>query len=124
MIGYVNLGTNDLQKAKSFYDQVLAKLGANKMIETPRMIMYVFGHGNTMLAINTPYDKEEARAGNGNMVALLAPNKKTVDEIHDLALSLGAKDEGAPGPRQFPGFYGAYFRDFDGNKVAAYIIEQ
>jgi predicted lactoylglutathione lyase len=55
------------------------------------------------------------------MVALSAANPEQVQALHAKALQLGAQDEGAPGPRG-SGFYGAYFRDLDGNKLAAYCM--
>ena len=68
-------------------------------------------------ALFTPYDKKPATAGNGVMVALKVDSPEKVDAIHKKALELGAQDEGAPGPRTDT-FYGAYFRDLDGNKLA------
>jgi predicted lactoylglutathione lyase len=56
------------------------------------------------------------------MVALIAPTRAVVDEVHATALALGAADEGAPGIRggDASDFYGAYFRDLDGNKICVY----
>jgi predicted lactoylglutathione lyase len=56
------------------------------------------------------------------MISLAAPSKETVGKVHAKALSLGAKDEGAPGPRGDSGFYGAYFRDTDGNKLCVFTM--
>jgi predicted lactoylglutathione lyase len=60
--------------------------------------------------------------GNGVMVALAAKDKAQVDRIYKLALSLGGTDEGAPGPRGEGGFYTAYFRDPEGNKLNAFVM--
>lgn len=57
--------------------------------------------------------------GNGWMVALAAPTREAVDAAHAKALELGGFDEGAPGIRAHyaPDYYGAYFRDPEGNKI-------
>jgi catechol 2,3-dioxygenase-like lactoylglutathione lyase family enzyme len=117
MIGYVTVGTNDLEKAKAFYDALAAELGARRTFASERMQGY--GGGGAMLAVCTPHDGKSATVGNGTMVSLAAPSKEVVDKVHAKALALGAKDEGAPGPRSDT-FYGAYFRDPDGNKICVF----
>ena len=72
-----------------------------------------------MLAVCIPNDGKAATPGNGTMLALTAPDRATVDKVHAKAMSLGSKDEGAPGERG-NGFYGAYFRDPDGNKLCVF----
>jgi len=121
MIGYVTLGTNDLDRAEKFYDALLAELGGKRIMSNERMRFYGSGPGKPMLAICTPADKQPATSGNGTMVALSADSKETVDRVYKKAIALGARDEGAPGPRG-NGFYGGYFRDLDGNKFVAFIM--
>jgi predicted lactoylglutathione lyase len=121
MVGYVTLGTNDIARAARFYDALLADLGAKRAMEMESFIAWATGPGAPMLGVIKPYDKKAATVGNGVMVALAASSKKQVDAIHRRALELGAKDEGAPGPRG-DGFYAAYFRDLDGNKLNAFFI--
>jgi predicted lactoylglutathione lyase len=121
MVGYVTLGTNDIARAARFYDALLADLGAKRVMEMETFIAWATGPGAPMLSVIKPYDKKAATVGNGVMVALAASSKKQVDAIHRRALELGAKDEGAPGPRG-DGFYAAYFRDLDGNKLNAFYI--
>jgi catechol 2,3-dioxygenase-like lactoylglutathione lyase family enzyme len=118
MIGYATIGSNDLEKAKTFYDVVLTPLGGRRAFASERMQGYA-GSTGAMLAVCTPYDGATAAPGNGNMLALSSPSKELVDQVHALALANGAADEGAPGPRM-DGFYGAYFRDLDGNKVCVF----
>jgi len=117
MIGYVTLGTNDMERALPFYDAVLAELGAKRGFKNDRLQFYAGRHG--MFAIGKPYDGYGASAGNGTMVALTARDRETVDRVYTKAISLGAKDEGAPGARSDT-FYGAYFRDLDGNKLCIF----
>lgn len=69
-----------------------------------------------MLFVIKPADGKAATVGNGVMAALPAKDTAQVDRIYKLAMSLGAKDEGPPGDRG-GGFYAAYFRDLDGNKL-------
>lgn len=118
MIGYVTIGSNDFERAKSFYDVVLAELGAKRSIGLDRMQFY--GRlGEAGVAVCKPYDGEAATSGNGTMVALNAPSREVVDKVYATALANGATDEGAPGSRT-EAFYGAYFRDLDGNKICVF----
>jgi predicted lactoylglutathione lyase len=121
MIGYVTLGTNDLARAARFYDALLSEFGAKRAMEMESFIAWGAAPGAPMVAVIKPYDKKPATVGNGVMVALAASSKAQVDSIHRKALELGAKDEGAPGPRG-DGFYAGYFRDLDGNKLNAFVI--
>ncbi len=118
MIGYATIGSNDLERAKAFYDAVLQPLGGQRAFASDRMQGYA-GAGGAMLAVCTPYNGEKAFAGNGNMVALSASSPELVDQVHALAMKHGGADEGAPGKRM-DNFYGAYFRDLDGNKVCVF----
>jgi predicted lactoylglutathione lyase len=79
------------------------------------------GAAGGMVSVIKPYDGKPATVGNGVMVALAAKSKAQVDSIHRKALELGAKDEGAPGPRG-DGFYAGYFRDLDGHKLNAFFM--
>lgn len=121
MIGYTTFGTNDLARAGTFYDALLAELGAKRAMEMPGFIAWASAPGTPMVAVIKPYDGNAATVGNGVMVALAASSKAQVDAIHKKALALGGKDEGAPGPRG-DGFYAGYFRDLDGNKLNAFFI--
>ncbi len=117
MISYVTIGTNDLEGTARFYDEVLGVLGASRSLETERFIAWRTNSGGGPLSLNKPHDGNPATVGNGVMVALSADSSEMVDAVHKKALELGAKDEGAPGPRT-SGYF-AYFRDPDGNKLCA-----
>jgi predicted lactoylglutathione lyase len=121
MIGYVTLGTNDIQRAAKFYDALLSELGAKRFMETESFIAWATGPGTPAVSVIKPHDGKPATVGNGVMVALAVDSKKKVDALHKKAMALGAKDEGAPGPRG-PGFYAGYWRDLDGNKFNAYFM--
>jgi catechol 2,3-dioxygenase-like lactoylglutathione lyase family enzyme len=121
MIGYATVGTNDLEKAKTFYDAVLAELGAKRGFSVDRMQAYGTTENPLSFAICVPWDKQPATIGNGMMVALSAPSRAAVDKVHAKALASGGRDEGPPGLRGKT-FYGAYFRDLDGNKLCVFNI--
>ncbi len=122
MIGYVTLGTNDLDRGAAFYDSVLAEIGAKRFSTTDRMVVYGAQPDAPMLMLCIPFDKQEATVGNGVMVSLKLDSREMVDRVHAKALELGAADEGAPGVRGQTGGYFAYFRDPDGNKLAAFTM--
>lgn len=121
-IGYVMLGTSDPAKAKAFYTPLLAQLGfsINATYSNDTRTWFAPASGMPMLVVGKPHEGA-ASFGNGTMIALMAPSRETVDKVHADALKTGGKDEGAPGERG-TGFYGAYFRDPDGNKIAVFKI--
>ncbi len=121
MIGYVTVGTNDIERAGKFYDALLGELGAKRTMSSDRFVAWGTGPGTPMLCIILPFDEKEATVGNGVMIALNAESREQVDALHDKALELGGVDEGAPGPRG-DGFYVGYFRDLDGNKLNAFLM--
>jgi catechol 2,3-dioxygenase-like lactoylglutathione lyase family enzyme len=117
MIGYVTLGTNDLPRAAKFYDAI----GIKRMMDFDTFIAWGEPGGGAGVALTKPFDGKPANVGNGTMVAFECKDRAQVDRVHALAMSLGAQDEGAPGPRG-EGFYAGYFRDPDGNKLNAFIM--
>ena len=122
MIGYVTLGTNDLPKAAAFYDKIAAEMGIGRFMESDTFIAWGEAGGGAGIGLTRPFDGKPMTVGNGVMVALAARDKAQVDRIYKLALSLGGTDEGPPGPRGEGGFYAAYFRDLDGNKLNAFVM--
>jgi predicted lactoylglutathione lyase len=122
MIGYVTLGTNDLERAAAFYDELLKLVGAGRFMETDKFIAWAVAPDKPALSVTRPYDGKAATVGNGVMVALVVMTPEQVDAIHARAIELGGTDEGAPGPRGDSGFYAAYFRDLDGNKLNAFCM--
>ena len=121
MIGYVTLGTNDLKRASEFYDAIATELGTKRMMEYETFIAWGEMGGAAGIGLTKPFDGNAATVGNGVMVALAAKDRAQVDRLYNLALSLGAKDEGPPGDRG-GGFYAGYFRDPDGNKLNAFVM--
>jgi catechol 2,3-dioxygenase-like lactoylglutathione lyase family enzyme len=121
MIGYVTVGTNNLQRAGAFYDALLKELGAERGMVSEKYIGWANAPDAPMFMAITPYDGKPATVGNGMMISLLAKSKEQVDRVYKKALALGGKDEGAAGPRG-DNFYGGYFRDLDGNKLCVFIM--
>ncbi len=122
MIGYVTLGTNDIERAARFYDQLLSELGAKRFMDTETFIAWLASPKGVALSVTKAFDGNAATVGNGVMVALRMDSTEKVDSLYRKAIELGAQDEGAPGPRG-DGFYAGYFRDIDGNKLNAFCME-
>ena len=130
MIGYVTLGSDNMPRARDFYDQLLGStIGAKRIMEFGEDLggftMWGTGFDKPGIAVTNPYNKEPALAGNGNMTAIAVDSRDKVDRLYAKALELGGSDEGPPGLRGPDGdraFYGAYFRDLDGNKLCAFRI--
>ena len=116
MNGYTTLGTNDLEQASKFYDELLSEMNGSRVIENERMVMWSTGADKPTVAVLKPFNGEPATAGNGSMLGISCESHSVVDKVHAKALSLGAGDEGAPGNRT-EAFYGGYIRDLDGNKI-------
>lgn len=122
MIGYVTVGTSDLERAAKFYDAIAAEMGTGRMMDTEAYIAWGKLDGPAGIAATKPFDGKAASVGNGTMVALQAKDRGQVDKLYEIALANGGSDEGAPGPRGDEGFYAAYFRDPDGNKLNAFTM--
>lgn len=122
MIGYVTLGTNDLEKAAKFYDALAKEMGVGRMMDFDQFIAWGKMDGAPGIAATKPFDGQAASVGNGVMVALEAKDTDQVQRLYDIALANGGSDEGAPGPRGEEGFYAGYFRDPDGNKLNAFCM--
>lgn len=117
MIGYVTLGVKDMERAKTYWSELLSDLGCSVLMDMGRIAMIGAGMDQPMIAVCTPYDEGNCNPGNGNMVAINPGSKQMVDKLHAKALELGGSNEGDPGVRIEDMFYGAYFRDPDGNKA-------
>ena len=119
-LNYVMIGSNDVTKARAYFDAVLPLVGGTVVMEfMPHSFCYGL-RGGGRIWVTPPFNKEAATPGNGNMVGLLCENETEVQAAHAAALSAGGTNEGEPGPRpQYgPDFYGAYVRDLDGNKMS------
>ena len=122
MIGYVTLGTADMARGAVFYDAIAKVLGFGRMMDEDTFIAWGDFEGpGAGLSITKPFDGNAASVGNGTMVALNAKDPAQVDEVYATAIAQGGTCEGKPGDRG-GGFYAAYFRDLDGNKLNAFCM--
>lgn len=122
VLSHVSLGTNDFDRAKAFYDAVLATLGIRCLMAFPGGAGY--GQETPDFWIQHPHDRGRATAGNGVHVCFVAQNVEQVKAFHAKVLELGGQDEGAPGYRKeyTENYYAAFARDLDGNKIEALVF--
>ena len=121
MIGYVTVGTNDLERACKFYDELLGSIGAGRFMEYDRGVAWAVSPEAPSFSVCTPFDGNDATVGNGVMIALVVDSRDKVDALYNKAIELGGTDEGPPGERM-DNFYAGYFRDLDGNKLNAFCF--
>ena len=119
MFSHVTIGSNDIARAKGFYENLLNPLGLVRHADYPEAFGYGPAGGRPQIWIVRPLDKKAATVGNGITVGLDAQNRAAVDAAYKAGMAAGGKDEGAPGIRAHyhPNYYGAYLRDPDGNKI-------
>src|SRR4051794_12250412 len=119
MIHHLSLGTNDIKKARAFYDAVFAAVGM-RLIKADEHGAH-YGTGTILVSLVKPVDGKPASAGNGAHVAFAAEDRGTVDNFYRAALAHGGEGDGAPGlrPEYDANYYGAFVRDPDGNKIEA-----
>lgn len=120
---HVAIGTNDLEKARTFYDSVLGTLGLKRIADLGEAGA-IWGQDAPSFFVMKPANGEPATVGNGVTVSFDAPSRAAIDAFHAAALSAGGTDAGLPGTRDWaPNAYAAYVRDLDGNKLTAYCFK-
>ena len=121
MFAFITIGTNNLTKSSAFYSKILKPLKIKKVLSHNRYFGYAKKETpkKIELYLIRPHNKKKATIGNGTMITFKANSKKTVNEFYNIGISLGAKDEGMPGPRHGKDYY-AYLRDLDGNKICIF----
>ena len=124
MFSFITLGTNNLNKSSDFYDKILSIIDIIQVSKDERYVGYAKKQNLKQVGfyLIKPLNKKEATFGNGTMITFTADSKERVINFYNLALKLGGKDEGSPGPRHQEDFY-AYFRDLDGNKICIYCSD-
>ena len=120
MIGFVMVGTNNLEKAIGFYDVLLETIELKRTVTNEKYAGYSSKNksGNVEFYITNPVNKETATFGNGTQISFIVNSEESVNRFYNTGIKLGGKDEGAPGIRS--GDYYCYFRDLDGNKICAF----
>jgi len=118
MLSAVCFGTSNLERSGAFYDNVLATVGMVRLEANDKEIGYGIKGQSPEFWVLVPFNGEQASFGNGTQIIFNAKSSDSVDEFYRVALESGGSDEGAPGLRDYtPGYYGAYCRDPDGNKL-------
>ncbi len=124
MFSHVTVGTSNLVNAGLFYDALLIPIGLKRRVVTPdggplALCWVNAAQPLPRFYVYEPFDGNAASVGNGGMIAFLAPTIESVNSAYAAGISNGGTDEGAPGPRENygAGYYGAYLRDPDGNKI-------
>ena len=123
MIGYVMVGTNNLDKAIIFYDEVLKIINLTRKDTDDVCAGYTQnnGEGSIEFYVTKPANKKTATFGNGTQVSFLVSSREIVDKFHEIALKAGGTSEGSGGERpEGSGVYYSYIRDLDGNKICAF----
>jgi lactoylglutathione lyase len=122
MFSHVTIGVSDFDRAHAFYSGLMGILGIEPRFCQPAVPWA--GWQSTpgprpLFIIGKPFDGQAHNPGNGQMVAFLAPSRSVARAAYEFAMSHGGTDEGAPGlrPHYHPNYYGAYFRDPEGNKL-------
>jgi catechol 2,3-dioxygenase-like lactoylglutathione lyase family enzyme len=119
---HVVVGTNDLAKARRFYDATLGALGI-KFIAPMGENGLLYGKDSPEFLVTKPANGREACFANGGTIGFAAPSRAAVHEFHKAGVANGGTDEGQPGPRTFtPTAYASYLRDPDGNKICTYCF--
>ena len=120
MIGFVMVGTNDLDKAIKFYDHLLQMIDLKRIMTNERYAGYSSKKesGDIEFYVTNPVNKEKATYGNGTQISFVVGSKETVDNFYNLGIKLGGKDEGTPGIRSDD--YYCYIRDLDKNKICVF----
>ena len=123
MIGYVMVGTNKLDAAIKFYDELLEVLGLTRVDKDEVCAGYASknGSGTIEFYVTLPVNKKEATIGNGSQISFITNSRLVVDKFHEVGIKAGGKSEGAGGERpKGSGVYYSYIRDPFGNKICAY----
>ena len=127
MIGYVMVGTNDLDQSIKFYDELLEVLDLER-IETDDVCAGYSqknNNGKIEFYVTKPFNKEKATVGNGSQISFQTSSRELVDKFHDVGIKLGGASEGSGGERpEGSGVYYSYIRDLDGNKICAFTNKQ
>ena len=120
MFSHIMIGTNDLAKAKTFYDGLLGTLGVPPAMVDGHRIFYMTPSG--IFSVSQPIDGKPATAANGGTIGFAASSPAKADAWHAAGVAAGGTSiEDPPGVREGAAgkLYLAYLRDPDGNKICA-----
>ena len=122
MLSHVHIGITDFNRAFDFYSALLGELDLVLKFndrEHPWAAWMAADHPRPLFVIGRPFDNQPATPGNGHMIALQAESRSAVERCYAIAIELGGECGGPPGlrPQYHSAYFGAYFRDPDGNKL-------
>jgi len=122
MIHHVTFGTNDVERARRFYDPLMDLVGLRQLKMNEGGVHY--GTGEILFSLVTTANGRPASAGNGVHVAFQARDRAMVRKFYELALKHGGRSDGEPGlrPHYDVNYYGAFVFDPDGNKIEAVTL--
>ena len=120
MIGFIMIGTNNLQKAINFYDELLLTIDLKRVVTNEKYAGYSSKEkpDDIEFYVTNPVNKQKATFGNGTQISFIVMTREKVESFYKTGIKLGGKDEGAPGIRSED--YYCYIRDLDGNKICAF----
>ena len=127
MIGYVMVGTNDLDQSIKFYDKLLEVLDLERTEKDEVCAGYSQKNSNGKIEfyVTKPFNKEKATVCNGSQISFQTSSRELVDKFHDVGIKLGGASEGSGGERpKGSGVYYSYIRELDGNKICAFTNNQ
>lgn len=125
MFNHIMVGSNDIERSKSFYDAVLGTLGVGDPLRNKAgsgHIRLFYRHDGNTFCVTEPINGKEAIPANGGTIAFKCSSPEQVQEFHDIAIAHGGQTvEEPPGLREsnLGAMYLAYVRDPDGNKLCA-----
>ncbi|QIQ87097.1 VOC family protein [Erythrobacter sp.] len=123
MISHVMIGSNDIERSKTFYNAVLGVLGAGEPfvnVAASGHTRLFYMHGGHTFAVSEPINDQPATCANGATIGFTCSSPEQVKELHDVAIANGGTSiEDPPGPREGPMgvMHLCYFTDPDGNKI-------
>lgn len=119
MIDHVSVGVRDLKASAAFYDAVLSVIGYKKLDDREKTMGWGKPGKHSEFWINARPAMAKISADSGTHICLRAKNPQLVDKFFEAAMKAGGVSDGDPGPRPHfgDGYYAAFIRDLDGNRI-------
>lgn len=118
MFTHIMIGSNDLERARDFYDATFTALGG-KPGEMDARGRLIYVHEGCRLMITTPIDGKPATVANGGTIGIAAVSPDHVLAWHEAGTAHGGASIESPPNERLNGFFVAYLRDPDGHKLTA-----
>jgi len=129
MLSHISIGVSNFDRALAFHSSVMASLGHELRFcekDKRRAGWEPREGGQPLFIISRPFDGYPHAVGNGQMTAFLVSSRAQVREVYVVAMAAGGSCEGPPSsrPQYHANYYGAYYRDTEGNKFCVACHEQ